>query len=232
MKKTTILGILVGMFIGLQSQDIPIGAWRTHFAGRLAKTGALVKNEIFVGCQMGLYSYNLDTKTYKTYSKSDGISGYQLNKIVMDSTSGNLILTYADGNIDFYKNGSFTNIPDFFNYDFSGSKATNHINVSKGIAYISTNAGLLLININNMEVKETYSYIGPNASLVSVLSSAVKEDSLFISTNQGIMVGKLSPAVNLQNYNKWKMVPGSGTGGSIISFGGKIYTIINNQVHT
>lgn len=215
-------------------QDIPIGAWRTHFAKRLAVAGAVVDDEIFVACEMGMYSYNLKTKEYKSFSKVEGMASYQVNKMVYDKTSKNLIIAYNDGNIDFYKDGVFTNLSNFYYYDFPGSKATNHINVVGNLVYLSTDAGLLVIDIAKQEFKDTYANIGTNGTLVSVNSSLVKDDSLFLATSMGMMVGKLSPSVNLQNYNKWytypSVEPNKGAK-SIVNFRGTIYSIINKNFY-
>ncbi len=237
MKKTLVIYFLVLSFLTTLSQEIPIGTWRGHFASRLATCGAVAGDYIYVGCEMGMYSYNIKTGEYKTFIKSgsDGISSYEVDQIAYDQASGNLIIAYDDGNIDFFKDGIFSNLPDFFNYDFSGSKTTNHININNGIAYLSTDAGLLLVDINKKEVKETYAYIGANASLVSVNSSLIRNDSLFIATNSGVMVGSLSPTVNLKNFNRWYTYP-SGQSNvaakSVVEFGNNIYAIINSKTLT
>lgn len=233
MKKVFTAGLLIISLLAV-AQDIPIGAWRTHFAKRLAVAGTVVGDEMFVACEMGMYSYNLKTKEYKSFSKIEGMASYQVNKMAYDETSKNLIIAYNDGNIDFYKDGVFTNLSNFYYYDFPGSKATNHINVVGNLLYLSTDAGLLVIDIAKKEFKATYANIGTNGTLVAVNSSLIKDDSLFLATNTGIMIGKLSPSINLQNYSKWYTYPSAESikaAKSIVNFKGKIYGIINKNFY-
>lgn len=64
-------------------------------------------------------------------------------------------------------------------------------------AYISTTAGLFVFYLPKMEIKEVYSRIGSDASMVNVYSSVIWKDTLYASTDQGLKFVPLNPFTNL-----------------------------------
>lgn len=231
--------IIVALFITIltlntQAQDIPIGTWRTHFAYNKAKTGVVYKNKVFVVCELGLFSYDTLSGVYKKYTKDDGLSGYEISKLAYDTKNNCLIILHNDGKIDLLKNDQFTNILSFYKYDFSGSKLTNSILVKEGIAYLSTDAGLLVLDVAKQTINETYYNIGPNAKGVSVNSAIFQNDSLFIATNMGVLGAKFSQSVNLKDFQNWQLFNSDASNksaSSIIEYKNVLYSIMDYKIY-
>jgi hypothetical protein len=230
MKKIVLLALSLVSILNIVAQDIPIGTWRTHFSGYKAVSGTVAGDLIYVACEMGMYSYNTKTETFRTFSKIDGMTGNSVNKLAYDSSNKTLILAYSNGQIDLYKDNKFTNIPSFYNYSFTGSKITNDIFVKNGIAFLATDAGLLLLDIVKKEIKETYSNIGPSASQIVAKSVILDNDTIYLASTIGVLAGRYAPTVNLQNYAKWKLFNSTNGSKSITKFNGRIYSLTDSKL--
>ncbi len=203
--KLTYLSVLIGVFVSFNAvaQGIPIGSWRVHFPFRLGKTLAVVNDKVYVGCEYGMYVYDIKENTSRALSKLDGYSEYEISKLKYSPKHDALIIGYKSGNIDILVGNSVKNIPDFNRISFSGSKSINHININNDFAYLSTDAGLILIDLLKLEIKESYTNIGNNGAQIAIYSSAILNDSLFVASKQGVMATSLSPSINRLNYLNW-----------------------------
>lgn len=204
-KKATLLLILIfnSYFISLYAQGIPIGSWRVHFPFRLGKTLAVVNDKVYVGCDYGMYIYDIKENSTQVLSKIDGYSEYEISKLKYSEKHNTLIIGYKSGNIDILVGNKIKNIPDFKRVNFTGSKSINHININNDLAYLSTDAGLILIDLIKIEIKESYTNIGTNGAQVAIYSSAVLKDSLFVASKQGVMATSLSNSINRLNFSNW-----------------------------
>jgi hypothetical protein len=230
MKKFIQLTLTLVSILNIVAQDIPIGTWRSHFSGYKAVSGTVAGDLIYVACEMGMYSYNTKTEAFRTFSKIDGMKGNEINKIAYDSINRTIIIAYSNGQIDLLKDNKFTNISSFYNYSFTGSKITNDIFVKNGVAFLATDAGLLLLDISKKEIKETYSNIGPLASQILAKSVILDNDSIYLATTIGILTGKYSPTVNLQNYNKWTLFEKTQNSKSIVKSSNRILALTNTKI--
>ena len=64
-------------------------------------------------------------------------------------------------------------------------KSINNIIFNDGMAYLSCSFGLVVIDINKREIKDTYK-IGENADYVSINQTAFMNDSIYVATSKGI----------------------------------------------
>ena len=78
----------------------------------------------------------------------------------------------------------------------------NHISLQSAFAYLSTDYGVVVFDLNSNEVKETWRDLGVNGAKLKIFQSTFLGDSIFLGTEQGILVGNLND--NLLDYNNWK----------------------------
>jgi hypothetical protein len=187
--------------------SIPLGSWRTHLPYNSWTGLAIAGDKVYATANLrSLAVIDPTDNSISPLSKSDGLSGVDFTSIKFNEYTGQTVITYADANIDIIeKDGSLFNLSDVKNKDIVGSKVINHINFNKEFAFLSTDFGLLVINLQKKEVKESYTNIGPNGTTLKVYSSTLNQnkDSIYAATDKGLMVAQFSPTVNLLDYSNW-----------------------------
>jgi hypothetical protein len=98
-----------------------------------------------------------------------------------------------------------TNIPLLKNSPtIQGNKATNHVQVKDKFAYLAYDFGLVVLNVEQQDIRETYQNLGDNGSSIKIYKTVFTPDSIYLSTSQGIRVAKFASNINLQYFGNWK----------------------------
>ena len=233
-KKIVTIVFLLGLLFWSVSAQIAMGKWRTHFAYNSVSQIAQSDNKIYAVSEGALFSIDKQDgeSGIEFYSKISGLNGSNISRIEFDPTSKQLLIVYANGNIDLLTTSGVINIPDLYNKQMSSSKEINQIQFYQDKAYLACNFGIIVLNMQKKEVADTY-YIGPNASEVKVLSTTVYNGTIYALTQNTIFKASVTEP-NLVNYEFWSTMtelPGTGELQSISSFadqlilqrGGKLY---------
>ena len=170
------LALLLGAALGARAD---LGDWHIyaayHDAERVAEVGGL----IFTLSDGGLYSYDPEDLSVETYDKSDLLSDYGIYDIRACEETGELVIVYDNGNIDLLSpgDGSVYNMPDFKTKTLS-DKTINDMLVQEGWLYLSTNAGLLCVDLANRVFGNLYDW-------GQTVRSTVLKDGIFFATTPG-----------------------------------------------
>jgi len=188
-----------------------IGIWKTHFNYLNAKDLAFVEKNIYCVSENGFFYYNTAEKQTFTLSKIDGFSESGIAKISYISALKTLIIAYQNGNIDLLtvnEKGEpkrIINIPLLkASNAIQGNKAANHIQIKDKIAYLAYDFGLVVLNVEQQEIRETYQNLGDNGTTIGIYKTVCTPDSIYLSTSQGIRAAKFSSNINLQYFGNWK----------------------------
>src|SRR5699024_10189911 len=96
----------------------------------------------------------------------------------------------------------------------------NHFYEHDGRLYISTDYGISVYDLENLEFGETF-YIGNNGAHLNVLQTTILGDNIYAATDQGIKIADLNSPF-LIDYGAWEtLAAGSWVG--IVSFQNNIY---------
>ncbi len=189
-------------FAGLYAQQRPIGYWRSHLPYNTTRSIAWDKgNIIHVATDKSYYTYDKSTKQTSAYSKVDGMSDVGMARIGYDLLTNTTILGYENSNIDLFQDGAFYNLPDLKLRNITGSKTINDIYTVDGYAYVSTDAGILLINLEKREIKENYIF-SQNSENIAIKATAISGNNLFAATEKGLYVGNKNSGL-LQSFATW-----------------------------
>lgn len=187
--------------------SIPLGSWRTHLPYNLWTGLTVAGDKVYATAnKRSLAVVDQVDNTITPLSKTDGLTGVDYTSIKYNEYTGQTVITYADANIDIIeKDGSIYNLSELKNKFIVGSKAINHINFNNEFAYLSTDFGLIVINLRKKEVKESYTNIGPNGSTLKVSASSLNQnkDSLYAATDKGLLVARISTSINLLDFSNW-----------------------------
>lgn len=87
--------------------------------------------------------------------------------------------------------------------EITGSKAIHHIGIKNNHAYVATDFGVVVFDLAEREIRETWRNLGPAGEQQSVYQIAFKGDSIFLATDNGIQGGNLND--NLSDFSRWKI---------------------------
>ena len=106
-------------------------------------------------------------------------------------------------------------------------KRINNFNVYNGYAYISTNYGISLYDINNLEFGDTY-FIGPNGTQIIINDTTVFQNEIYAASESGLYKANVDNP-NLIDYQQWEKL-GSAHWVEIEYVGTKIFIARNNTL--
>jgi hypothetical protein len=200
---TTLFLLLFIYFISIAQTNIPIGTWRVHTPGRICKTIEKVNNKIYAASENSFIVFNKDDNSVKSLSKIDGLNDAGVSRLKYHAATSTLIIGYTNGNIDLITEDVVTNLNDIKRSSIVGSKRINHIATKGNLAYLSCSFGIVVLDLQKIEIKETYANIGKNGIQIEVYASAFKGDSIFITTSEGIKAGSTLANYNLIDFGNW-----------------------------
>ena len=189
----------------VQAQDVPIGLWKDYQSYNSASYITEAGNKIYCVTNGGLFYINKDDNTINRMSKVTGLSDVGIKRIAYDIDSEATIITYENCNIDLLKNNRIINISDIKRKEIIGSKFINNIILKEGIAYLSCTFGLVLLDIEKEEIKDTYK-IGENGDFKGINSCAFNTLNIVVASEGGVYFADIN-SENLFDYNSWTLDP-------------------------
>ena len=204
------------------------GDWQLHLPtnhpNRLADDG----ERVYVVAENAFYFFDKKLNTTQVLSYRDGLSDVAAVAVAYDSTTRQTVVAYRNTNIDVLTaSGRVRNLSDILRKQIQGRKVINKLSVEAGKAYLATTFGLVVIDLNKLEVSDTYSNIGPGGTVVNVFDAAVADGFLYVATSAGLLRGALTS--NLLDYRSWRQylpVPLSATQQvyhHVVAYNGRVY---------
>jgi len=213
------------------AQNIPLGTWRTHLSYYHINVVAFGDQKVFASGNHGVMVLDQRDNSVSTYSKINGLTGTSITYIGFDEQTRRLLVTYADGRFDVIdSNSEIVGFDPTKNSTLTGSKKINHIYSANAIAYLATDYGIIVFDVNRLLVKETWRDLGNNGQPLNVFQSTIHGDSIFLATGRGVIAGALKD--NLQDYNNWKRFGSGEFAGAvqhIAQFNNTVYSGVNGS---
>lgn len=181
----------------------------------------------FCATNSGFFTYNREDGTLTPYSKVNGMGDIGLNGIAYDKTSGYAVLTYANSNVDLFKDNTFYSQPDLKISQIGGDKMIYGVAASDGKGYLSTGIGLVILTLSRNEPKETIKF-SENSQDATVYASITDNTYLYAATNLGLYrIAKNSPF--LLNDDAWQKLSTS-TFRKLGNTNGNIYASVSDSL--
>ena len=185
MAKYRIICLLLILTSSLHGQ-IETGSWRLHTATMRALDIAKDDQFIYTAYENGLMKYHVETKEKSLVNKMNGLSDILLSCLFYDSLDKVLYIGYKNGNIDKIKDENIVNIPAIKLAGFSGSKNINRFYRSNEGVYVATDFGVVLINPNKNEIKDTYY---PSNGEEPILDIEIQNQKIYALSSTKMYVG-------------------------------------------
>lgn len=112
---------------------------------------------LYVLASGGLFSYSTQDQEVRTYDKTTLLSDCQISHIAWCKSAKKLVIAYDDYNIDLLsQNDDVVNMPAYMNTSMTADKTINSVDIHGNDAYISTNFGIVRLNVANASFSDTY----------------------------------------------------------------------------
>ena len=205
MTRYGIFFLILAFSHGIQAQqDIPIGNWRTHFSFRDAHSVAITETGAFCAGANSLFFLDLEDNSINKLGKIDGLSDTEISTLSYHQSRQLLVIGYANGNLDLLSDNQVVNISTIMDVPTGTSKSISQITFHQNLAFVCTDFGVAVLDLDQEEIREAYVNIGNNGAVIRVNSGTVFQDTLYLATTQGVIAGGLDPGNNLQDFENWK----------------------------
>lgn len=200
--KKYILWLIV--FIGCTAISFgqAIGSWKAYPALQISTYNIPVGHKVYSLCNGNLFSYNTkDTEVY-VFDRLNGLHDTKIQFIRYSSASQKLILVYENGNIDLiYPDNEVVNMKQLKDKNYP-NLVINNVSVANEKAYICTNFGIVVVNMDKEEFEATYDL------KLNVHSCTADAHYIYLCCSEnGFHIGNLK--LNLLDKNNWKHISGN-----------------------
>lgn len=207
------------------AQDIPVGAWRSHISFNSVHSISISSNKIYAASANGVMIFDQTDNSLSAITKLDGLSTTGITQVAVDQPRQHALIGYSDGDLDILTTTEIINFDRLkTSITVTGSKKINHIAVSGNFAYLATDYGLVVFDLIQLEVKETWRDLGPAGDKIKIYQTTFLSDSIFLATEQGVLAGDMDD--NLLDFNNWRRFDTGVFNGDIQSI-----TLFNNLVY-
>ena len=177
-----------------------VGQWSSYLAYYETTQVAEAGNCVYAVANGSLYSYGKEDNSLVYYSRQTGLSDGDISHISYNPNVARLLITYSNGNIDLLDESGVYNLSYLLDNSGVTDKTINSVTQYNEYAYLSTNFGIIALNMDKREIKDTYKL---NDKVYSV---AIDGENIYAATSTlGLIYAPLSS--NLLDYNVWKTYP-------------------------
>ena len=180
------------------------GQWIDYLSYSSAKKVVEAENKIYCATTGGLLTYNKADNSIEKLTGINGLSDVGIQTIGYGEESGMVLIAYENSNIDLINNNNIFNLSDIKRKQIIGDKKIYNIFFVGQTAYLSCGFGIVVLNLEKREVKDTY-YIGDNGSSVLVLDMTSDGQFLYAATEKGLFKANIN-SPNLQDFNNWEHI--------------------------
>jgi ligand-binding sensor domain-containing protein len=184
--------------------QIGVGEWRDHLPFTFPLHVSESPSRIFAASAQGIMVYDKRSNHLHKYTKVNGLSDIGISAMAYSDANDLLLAGYSNGNIDILKGDQVINFSDIKRASVIGSKSINHILFVDELAYLSCGFGIVVLNLEKLEVKETY-YIGNLGEQLQVNQLVLDNNYFYAATREGIFMADYS-SPNLVDYANWNQV--------------------------
>lgn len=155
--KNAILSTFLFFLISARATAGAIGEWTEYPAFGDISCVEEAGDVLYVLAGVSLYSVNTSDGNVTTYDKARTLSDTEIDYIAWCEAADRLVVVYSNQNIDLLdSNGGATNISDYYSKTMTEDKTVNGIDIYGNYAYLSTNFGIVCINVSRAEIANTY----------------------------------------------------------------------------
>lgn len=182
-----------------------IGQWREHYNNQSVIQLSLTNESSGEKKLMGATSqqvFSISGKNEVTlYGKSSGLHDIAIACSTWDPAQSQFIVAYTNSNIDIIKGDQVFSISDLFRSTLYPSKKINHIYLLDEWALLSTDFGIVVLDLIKHEIKDTW-FPNNNRQVTKTFQVVRNQQVLYVATEKGIWTCPLKN--NWITVNQWE----------------------------
>lgn len=138
------------------------------------------------------------------FTKADGKYDISATSMVYDNTKNRLWFGYSDGTLSYFDLVSyrFRHFNDISRNDRFVSNRIHDLLIDGNTMFVATGFGLVLFDLNNTLVRDSYTRFGRFSSAIPTLSVDVNQGQIIVGTEAGIAIGNPT-ALDLKVPGNW-----------------------------
>ena len=216
------------------SQLQPIGQWRDHLPYQQVSHVTNTANKIWAATPYSIFSVDVTDNSIDRYTTNSGLSETGISAIGGETNGNQVIIAYNNSNIDVLNDNNVNNINALKNASRPGDKAIYSIFVNNRQALLSTGFGIVAIDLDKYEVKDTW-IIGNGGNPIRVNAITLTGNFFYAATAEGIKKA-LASGANLADFRNWQPVSGanglpSGSVRSVATWQNNVIALRNDSIY-
>lgn len=201
---SSILIFFLSINFSFSQNYFSIGNWQDHLPYSKIKELAVIGDKFYAATPYSLVEVNNETNEITKYSTVNGLSETGISSIVANESQNTLVVAYESSNIDLIKDDQVINFSAILNSNIVGDKSIYEMVCKDRYVYVCTGFGIVVIDLNRVEVKDTY-IIGSGNSQLKVNDIHLSNDSIFALTDLGVKCAPLT-GLFLSDANSWTTI--------------------------
>jgi len=216
------------------SQQTAIGDWQYLLSFTSSYHTAQNQDKIFVATNSSVFTIDKITDEVNGFDKNSALTDVGITHIKYDTINNYLFIGYLNGNIDLVKDGNTFNLNDIKrSSNILGAKKILDANFKKDLIYVSTGFGIVIINLDKLEIKESI-LTGENGTESPTYQTLILNDTLYAATENGFyFIDADNPFIS--NFGFWTKMDNFPDGESdgpytqVVEYKGHIYVNYRNN---
>jgi len=197
--------LLSFMFVGIGKgyAQPPTGQWRDYFAFNDARVLSISPSKLYCAAANGYFTYDKGNGELNKYSTVNGLSEVDITAVSAIPQKHITFVGYKSGNIDVVNENTqrVVSLPYIKDKPMLGSKCINHFYYYNSLVYVSTDFGIVVIDPDRLEVRDTY-FIVENAGTIKVNRLVAWNGKFWAATSQGVYSANINDPL-LISYERW-----------------------------
>lgn len=237
MKKIGTLLIIATLFVlsytNTSFSQLGMGEWRMHVSPNSAIDIVEGKEAVYAILEKGMLEYDLAAGEQTVWTVADYLSDVSPTALAYHKSSDNLLIGYENGNLDLIHDNAVYNLPAIVQSTVNGVKKINNIVVRNDYAYLATGVGIVVVNIKEREILDTYHPAATNKEFIDI---TFWNDNIYALTAAEVYVSNKNNSF-LADPGQWELMPHvndyteTGGYGELEVFNNQLYLSYNHEFY-
>ncbi len=202
--KLPLLLILLVLFAREAKTQRTAGSWQDYLSFANATRVVAAGDKIYCLTEGGLFYLNTTDNSINKLTALNGLSDFGIKTIAYSAENKVLIVAYKNSNVDLVYESEIINLSDIKRKQMIGDKSINNILITGKTAYLACGFGIVAINLEKKEVRDTY-VIGPGGINIKINDMESDGQLLYAASDIGIFTAQVNDP-NLLDYRSWHRV--------------------------
>lgn len=165
--------------------------------------------EIYAASENAVFVYNIASRSFKTITTVNGLSGDRISQIFYRPSDDQLVIGYENGLLQIVQDETVLDVVAIRDKQViaPNRKRINEFKKHEGLLYIATDFGIALYDLDRFEFNDTY-FIGENGAQLRVKSIEIFEGFLYAATTDSGMLRAPISDPFLIDFMNWEQING------------------------